>query len=50
MTSDEGLAFFVDKKLTKDQYISMWKINKAHNADIFPNYHMLLEAMLSRSN
>lgn len=44
MTNDEALAFFVDKKLTKDQYISMRQISKAHNADIFPNYHQLLEA------
>lgn len=44
MTSEEALAFFVDKKLTKDQYISMRQISKCHNADIFPNYHMLLEA------
>lgn len=44
MTSDEALAFFIDTKLTKDQYISMRQISKTHNADIFPNYHMLLEA------
>lgn len=44
ITPDEALAFFVDQKLTKDQYISIRQINKSHNADIYPNYHLLLEA------
>ena len=44
MTADEALAFFVDKKLTKDQYIFTREITEAHNADIFPNYHILLQA------
>lgn len=44
MCPEEALAFFVDKKLTKDCYISMGQINKAHNADIYPNYHKLLNA------
>lgn len=44
LSPDEALAFLIDKNMTKDQYISTRKICKDHNADIYPNYHIVLDA------
>ncbi|KAF2896406.1 hypothetical protein ILUMI_09772 [Ignelater luminosus] len=44
LTSDEALASFVQKKLTKNQYVAIHTETKTHNADIYPTYAELLLA------
>ncbi|KAF2889094.1 hypothetical protein ILUMI_17079 [Ignelater luminosus] len=44
LTSDEALASFVQKKLTKNQYVAIHTETKTHNADIFPTHAELLFA------
>lgn len=41
---EEALAFFVDNKLTKNQYISIRDQAKKRNVNIYPSYKKLLEA------
>ncbi|KAF2905568.1 hypothetical protein ILUMI_00616 [Ignelater luminosus] len=44
LTFDEALASFVQKKLTKNQYVAIHTETKTHNADIYPTYAELLLA------
>ncbi|KAF2898293.1 hypothetical protein ILUMI_07882 [Ignelater luminosus] len=44
LTSDEALASFVQKKLTKNQYVAIHTETKTYNADIYPTYAELLLA------
>lgn len=44
MTPDEALAFFVDAKLTRHQYILIRNEAKRRNADIYPCYDKIIEA------
>ncbi|KAF2893267.1 hypothetical protein ILUMI_12906, partial [Ignelater luminosus] len=44
LTSDKALASFVQKKLTKNQYVAIHTETKTHNADIYPTYAELLLA------
>jgi len=43
-TPDEALAFFVQNKLTKQQYINIRLSAKERNADIYPSYDIIIEA------
>lgn len=43
-TSDEALAFFMDNKLTKDQYINIRVDAKKRNSGIYPPYSSVVEA------
>ncbi|KAF2891468.1 hypothetical protein ILUMI_14705 [Ignelater luminosus] len=48
LTSDEASASFVQKKLTKNQYVAIHTETKIHNADIYPTYAELLLAKKRR--
>lgn len=38
---NEALSFFIDNKLTKDQYISIRIGSKKRNCNIYPSYEIL---------
>ncbi|EFN71130.1 hypothetical protein EAG_13606, partial [Camponotus floridanus] len=43
-TDDEALSFFVEGKFSKYQYKIMRMQAKERGADLYPNYHRILEA------
>lgn len=43
-TPEEALGFFIDARLTKKSYVLMQKGAKYRNANIYPNYNILLHA------
>lgn len=43
-TPEEALGLFIDSRLTKKSYIIMQQGAKQRNANIYPNYNVLLEA------
>lgn len=46
MAENEGLAFYMELRLTKASYIHLVQESKRRNANIFPSYTKLMEAKL----